>query len=75
MKAWLLLAGGLGVGWALIAWLQRVVERDHVSTDWQVQHERRAWREGVDQRCVDWPIQKLRNEASSFNTHRLRRKA
>lgn len=75
MRAWLSLIGGIGLCGLAIWRLQRVIDHDPLSAAWHVEHDRRLWREGLDQACIDWPIRKITNEAGRFNAARLRKRA
>lgn len=51
------------------------LRRTQVSPDWLIDNDRRVWGSGVDQPSMAWPINKLQNESSQFNSYRLRKRA
>lgn len=57
----LYLIGALGAGLGLIVRLHRYKVHSNVTHAWQVDHQRREWREGLGEDAISgkWPINKL----------------
>ena len=72
MKGWWLLPVALG----LLGVLRLLRRREQpVSEAWRIDQERRRCGLGVDQVCISWPIQKLRNESPIWNRRHQRNRA
>jgi hypothetical protein len=66
----MLLAAGISV----LAWWRRHRDRPYVSTDW-LRHRLRGEREHFDGVRWKWPVNKIVNEAGSFNAAKHRKRA
>lgn len=72
---WLIGAASLLICWRAIAAARRFVWRARVRDSWLHEQARRETRNTFDGVSIRWPINKVLNEHSTFNTRRLRRRA
>lgn len=75
MKVWLWLVVAVGSVSVAAIWVRRQWIDRHVSPAWLVDAKRRDWGTGIDQACIEWPLNKVINESAAFNAQRLRKRA
>ena len=72
---WLLLAGVVIVAGLIVRALHRHQTANSVSVDWLYQQARRDEQNTFEGPSIRWPIKKIINETSSWQTRLLRRKS